>query len=81
MAATIFDYDDKAFKAFARFYSKAPQKARKATARMLTQFAFGTRQEAIKEIKRTKYDYVYYVYLKIFSDLRKRGKKKSTKQY
>ena len=50
---TIFDYDKKAFKEFSKFYRAAPAKARRATARMLTRFAFGTREEAIKEIHRT----------------------------
>lgn len=51
--ANIFDYSDRSFKAFSKFYAKAPFKARRATARMLSQFAFGTRQEAIGEIVRT----------------------------
>ena len=51
--ATIFDYDKRSFKAFAKFYGKAPTKARQATARLLSQFAFGTRLSAIEEINRT----------------------------
>lgn len=51
--ATIFDYNDRAFKEFSKFYNKAPSRARKASARMLSKFAFGTRNEAIIEINRT----------------------------
>lgn len=51
--ATIFDFDKRALKAFVKFYEVAPFKARKATARLLSQFAFGTRQKAIKEIHKT----------------------------
>ena len=51
--ANIFDYNDKAFKSFAKFYGKAPKLARKATARLLSQFAFGTREMAIIEINKT----------------------------
>jgi len=50
--ANIFEYNDKSFKAFSKFYAKAPFKARRATARVLSQFAFGVRQEALKEIKK-----------------------------
>lgn len=49
--ATIFDYNDRVFKEFSKFYGRAPKQARRATARMLTQFAFGTRVQAIKEIE------------------------------
>lgn len=51
--ANIFDYDDKSFKAFSKFYSKAPFKARRATAALLSRFAFGTRMKAIQEIENT----------------------------
>ena len=51
--STIFDYNKKTFKEFSRFYEKAPVKARRATARMLSVFAFGTKEEAFREIRRT----------------------------
>ena len=51
--ADIFNYNQKSMKAFIKFYQEAPGKAKKATARMLSQFAFGTREEAIKQIKKT----------------------------
>lgn len=51
--ANIFDYNEKAFKEFSRFYAAAPGKARRATSRLLSQFAYGTREEATKHIKNT----------------------------
>ena len=51
--STIFEYNDTSFKNFSKFYDKAPKRARKATARMLSKFAFGVRNQAIKEIKET----------------------------
>lgn len=50
---TIFDYNKKVFDSFSRFYAKAPGKARKATARMLNQFAFGVKDETFLHMKRT----------------------------
>ena len=49
----IFSYSDRSFKAFSKFYAKAPFLARRSTARMLSVFAFGTRKEAINEINST----------------------------
>lgn len=51
--ATIFDWDDRSFKAFTKLYKNSPSKARRATAQLLSQFAFATRQQAIIEINRS----------------------------
>lgn len=51
--ADIFNYSDRSFKAFSKFYDKAPRRARMATAQVLSKMAFGTRKEAVREIKRT----------------------------
>lgn len=50
---TIFDFNQTSFENFAKFYDKAPGKARKSTARLLSKFAFGTRNQALIEIKKS----------------------------
>lgn len=51
--ATIFEFNDSSLKSFSKFFGKAPKRARRVVARLLTQFAFGTREFAIKEIKKS----------------------------
>ncbi len=51
--SSIFEFNDSSLKNFSKFYNAAPRRARKATARMLSKFAFGTRNEAIKVIRET----------------------------